>query len=67
MPTRLYSVAPFVSRLTKKPRPWMAASMAPPVVTTPPSVAMLAPETCAPVGEPPAIIEEKFARLDLKP
>jgi hypothetical protein len=61
MPTRLYSVAPFVSRLTKKPRPWMAASIAPPVVTTPPSVAMLCVVGDLRAGRrPPAIIEEKL-------
>jgi hypothetical protein len=57
------------SRLTKKPRPSMAASSARPVVWVPPFWPMVwvSEPTCTPLAWCPQYTDEKFARLLLKP
>ncbi len=69
MPTREYDTTPWVSRLVKKPRPWIAASMPRPVLDRLPVWLMfwVSDCTCTPLAWSPAYTEAKLARLLLKP
>ncbi|WP_232207951.1 MULTISPECIES: hypothetical protein [unclassified Pseudoxanthomonas] len=68
-PRREYTIAPLLSRATKKPRPWIAASRLRPVASTLPPrlIDCVVEPTYTPPALPWEYAEAKLARPDLKP